>query len=143
MTTVTIQATLEQAHTIKFALDTYARLCIGQLEIVSELCRDETIPVGGRGVDSPRTAPHVEVCDEVDALLRQAKVKLGYSPNGSNGIGNRHVDVSAHRAWEVGKVLSQALAEHLDPSPAFRGVDYDGRIVHYTSDPDAVVRVEP
>lgn len=141
MSKVTIEVTLEQAEAIARALDTYSRLCIGQLEIVSALCRDETIPVGCRDAGQPRAAAHVEVCDEVDALLRQAKVKLGYSPNGSNGIGNRHVDVSAHRAWEIGKVLSQALAEHRDPSPKFRGVDYDGRIVHYTADPDAVVRI--
>ena len=143
MTAVTIHVTIEQARAMCHALDTYSRLCIGQFEELAQLCRDGTIPIGGVAVSEPRTAPHVEFCDEVDALLRQAKVKLGYSPNGSNGIGHPHVHVSGHRAWELKKQIERALAMHREPNPSFPSVDYDGRIVHYTSDPDAVVRVEP
>jgi len=141
MSKVTIEVTLEQARAIRVALDTYSRLCIGQLEHVAELCRDCTIPLGGHGGEQARATAHVEICEEVDALMRQAKIKLGYSPNGSNGIGHSHVDITGHRAWEVGKVLAKALAEHRNPKPEFRGVDYDGRVVRYTSDPDAAVRI--
>lgn len=143
MSKVTIEVTIDQAEAISKALETYSRLCIGQLEHIAELCRYETIPVGGRGSEQPRAAANVDVCNDIDTLLRQAKVRLGYSFNGSNGIGHTHVDVTAHRAWEVGKVLSKALAEHHNPNPKFRGVNYNGRIVHYTSDPDAAVRIGP
>ena len=143
MTTVTIQATLEQAHTIKFALDTYARLCIGQLEEVACLVSDGTIPVGGLDSGSPRRTAGREEVDLIDAKMRECKQVLGYSSNGSNGIGNRHVHESGHRAWEVKKTLERALSMHRDPNPAFPTVDYDGRVVRYTSDPDAVVDVTP
>lgn len=50
---------------------------------------------------------------------------------------------AAVRAWEIKKAMERALSMHRDPNPAFPTVDYDGRVVRYTSDPDAVVDVTP
>lgn len=60
---------------------------------------------------------------------------LGYPANGSYSIGNARLDGRVQRAYEVKKVLQKALAEHRDPNPSFRGVDYDGLIIRYTQDP--------
>ena len=142
MTAVTIQVTIEQARAMCRALDTYSRLCIGQFEALAQLCRDGTIPIGGVAVSEPRQVESVEGCELIDRRLRECKQIAGYSPNGSNGIGHPHVHVSGHRTWELKKQIERALAMHHEPNPSFPSVDYDGRIVRYTGDPDAIVRVE-
>ena len=143
MTTVTIQVTLDQARAIAFALDTYCRLCIGQLEVVTALVNDGTIPIGWREPAKDRLGADYDTCKSIDAHMRECKNLLGYWPDGSNGIGHPHVDITGKRAWEIKKALKKAMAVHRDPNPAFPTVDYDGRVVRYTSDPDAVVDVTP
>ena len=142
MTRVTIEVTHDQAIAIRDALECYTRLCIGQLEHVAEMLNEGTIPVGSLHNGEPRKTASREVIDDTDRAMRGLKHLLGYSANGSNGIGHGHVCIRGKRAWEIRKALSKALAEHRDPAPSFRGVDYDGRIVRYTGDPDAIVRVE-
>lgn len=61
--------------------------------------------------------------------------ELGFLPGESYGVGNRAVSDKAHRAYELEKVVKKALAMHNNPTPTFRGVDYDGLIVRYTDDP--------
>ena len=77
---------------------------------------------------------HPDNCKPIKSSLR-------FQQNGSNGIGHPHVAPSTHRAWDVRKVLEKALAEHRNPNPTFRGVNYDGLIVRYTQDPEPTVEI--
>lgn len=139
--TVHMMLTLDQAHAVCAALDLYTRIGIGQWEELAHLVRLGEIPVS-RPAAEPRAAPDPVICDRVAALVGAIKQELGYPWNGSNGIGHPHVTPSAHRCFEIQKVLAQALAVHRNPHPAFRGVDYDGLSVRYTQDPAPVARVE-
>lgn len=98
------------------------------------------VPVGAK--TGERQEASIEVCDAIKVLLDSVKVLLGYTVNGSNGIGNPHVHISAHRAYEVKKVIAKAIAEDRDPNPTLRGVDYDGLLVRYTTDPAPVAVIE-
>jgi hypothetical protein len=142
--TVVLTLTLEQSYVVAKALDVYTRLCIGQLDIIPELIRDATIPLK-EDIEKPRKEAPMDVIDTVDIYINMIKEKLGYPSNGSNGIGHKHVDKSGHRAWEIKKTLSKALANYRDPNPSMRGVDYDGVIVRYTNDdlPVAEVKAPP
>lgn len=125
---------IEQARAVSCALDTYVRLALGQIEEITELVRIGTIPVGGQ--QGERVLASLEQIEQVEALANEIKAVLGYSREGSNSIGNLHVDTSAHRAYEVMKVLDKAIAIQQDPTPKFRGVNYDGLTVRYTKDPE-------
>lgn len=125
--------TLEQARAVKTALDTYMRLAIGQIDTITELVRSGVIPVGGQRGE--RVVANLDQIDQVDKLVNKIKVTLGYTPNGSNGISNGHVDPSGHRAYEVMRVLAREIAMEQNPNPTFKGVDYDGLVVRYTDDP--------
>lgn len=138
MSKIVIEVTEEQAGAISKALDLYTRIGIGQFDEVAQLVAFGLVPV--RNTDGlPRQIAIPEQCDEIRALMDRAKRVLGFSSGASNGIGNRDNDISVSRAYEVGKVLNKALAEHNNPSPTFRGVHYDGLGPRYTSDPVPVV----
>ncbi|MCL4722889.1 MAG: hypothetical protein KJZ90_01240 [Rhodocyclaceae bacterium] len=140
MKKVILTLTPEQAVAVRDALDLYSRICIGQIEEIGQLVRFGTVPMR-KPADMPREMADADRCEEIARLLNGVKTVLGYSISGSNGIGHPHVDASGHRAYEVKKVLAKALAEHRDPAPQFRGVDYDGLTVRYTQDPAPVVEV--
>ncbi len=135
MITLTLPASA-QARAVKDALDTYTRLAIGQIDVVTQLVRFGAIPVGGK--QGERQVASVEQIERVEALVNEIKAVLGYSVGGSNGIGHRHVDASGHRAYEAMKALAKAIAIEANPNPGFRGVDYDGITVRYTADPEPV-----
>lgn len=142
---ITLTLTPEQAQAVCEALDTYTRLTIGQLEVVSGLVRFGVIPQGHAGTrereqgqDNPRELASAQTCDQVEELLGSAKAALGYYRNGNNGIGHPHVHITGLRAYEALKALSQAVAIQRDPKPKFRGVNYDGLLVRYTQDPAPV-----
>lgn len=137
---VTLTLTPEQAVAVRDALDLYSRICIGQIEEIGQLVRFGTVPMR-KPADMPREMADADRCEEIARLLNGVKTVLGYSISGSNGVGHPHVDASGHRAYEVKKVLAKVLAEHRDPAPQFRGVDYDGLTVRYTQDPAPVVEV--
>lgn len=131
--------TIEQARAVKDALDVYARLAIGQLDVITGLVRDGTIPIGGRMGSGQRIEATIEQIEQVEELVNQIKAVLAYPRNGSNGIGNPHVHPSGHRAYEVMKAVARAIAIETNPNPSFRGVDYDGLTVRYTQDPAPTV----
>lgn len=149
---ITLTLTPEQAQAVCEALDTYTRLTIGQLEVVSGLVRFGVIPQGhagthghGRGHEggNTRELADAQTCDQVEELLNSVKTTLGYTRNGSNGIGHPHVHISGRRAYEAFKVLSRAVAMQQDPEPKFRGVNYDGLLVRYTQDPAPTAALAP
>lgn len=134
MSKVRIELTIEQATALVCALDAYSRLCIGQLDVVTRLVGDGTIPMQAPQ-SGERFCAQAETIEEIGLYFDKAKEKLGYPRNGINGIGHRHVHVTGHRAWEIRKVVDRVISLHRDPNPEFRGVNYDGLIVRYTDDP--------
>lgn len=136
MTTVTITCNVDQARCITDALEFYARIGIGQIEELGNLVREEVI-LPCAGIDP------ADVRYEIQALCTVIKRALGHHPGASFGIGHDRVHVTAKRAFEIKKQIDKARAEHRNPtpSPGFRSVAYDGRIVRYTEDPDITVSV--
>jgi hypothetical protein len=128
MTTLTLTLTIEQARAVSAMLESAVRISIGQVEeVVFMVCAQERNP------DTVETA---------DGLCRAIKTTVGISRNGSHGIGSGLVSVGAKRAYEVVKVMQQALAVHHNPNPDFKGVHYDGLTVRYTQDPAPVAKIE-
>lgn len=140
MSKVIIEITAEQADAISKALDLYTRIGIGQFDEVAQLAAFGVVPTFNTG-SQPRQIASPEQCDRLRDLMGQAKQVLGFSRGASHGIGHQDNDASVSRAYEIGKVLDKALAEHRDPNPAFRGVNYDGLGPRYTNDPAPVATV--
>lgn len=139
---VHLELTLEQAAALVQAADLYSRVCIGQIEEIELLIREGRIPCADNHPQRERTIATIEQCDQIRDRLNGIKIELGYHPNASFGIGHEHIHVSATRAFEIRKVVEKAVAEHRDPNPKFRGVNYDGLICRYTTDPAPVARIE-
>ena len=137
---VEVTVSIDQARVIAEALDVYARLSIGQVNMISEMVAYQKIPVYAEN-GKPSVMVTAEVCDAVRDKMEQVNRLLGYSGLGNMGIGSDHVPMSGRRAYEVSRVMEKALAEHRDPNPSFRGVDYDGLRVRYTQDTLPVVAI--
>jgi hypothetical protein len=138
---VTIELTPEQAYAVRDALDLYTRICLGQFEEIAHLARSEVIPQGLPST-TERQALKAQALERLEQLMAIAKGIVGHPPNGSFGIGHRHVHKSGHRAYEIKKALSRELAMFRDPNPEFKGVDYDGLFVRYTDDLAPTVTVK-
>lgn len=138
---ITLIMGVEQARVTAKALDIFARLSMGQLKVIEEMVSMGEIPVYAQQ-DAQNSLPSIEMCDIVRKQVEGLVNALGYSGFGhSLGIGNKHVSISGHRAYEVSRVLEKTLAEHHDPEPTFRGVNYDGLRLRYTQDRMPVARV--
>ena len=127
---VHITITIPQARAMVAALDIYMRLGLGQVQMISEMVADGSIPIKS-GLDQSE----MDVIHSVAALCNEIRRELGFLPGESYGVGNRDVSDEAHRAYEMEKVIQKVLALHDDPTPTFRGVHYDGLTVRYTGDP--------
>lgn len=132
--TVTLEMTVDHAQAVKGAADIFMRLALGQIEEIADLLRMGHIPVNADHRETRQVADP-ERLDRFEAVMREAKTILRFAPNASFGIGHPHVADAGKRAYEVYRVLSQALAKHRNPSPTFKGIDYDGLTVRYTQDP--------
>lgn len=137
---VQLELTVEQAQAVAQALDVLCRLGIGQFRQIPELVRNGMIPVFAPG-GGPRAQADADACNAIDDLAAAIGRELGYPRNGSHGIGHAHVSLTAHRAYEVMKVLQKTLAEHANPAPEFKGVNYDGLVLRYTQDPAPTAHV--
>lgn len=129
---VHLDLTIEQAHAVSRALDLFARMGIGQMREIAGLVRDGSIPFSPARLGADRLG----AMNAIDDLCADISNQLGFMRNANHGIGGEQVPASARRAYEVGMVLEKALAEHRDPNPSFRGVNYNGLTVRYTSDPE-------
>ena len=138
--TLTLTLTMDQADAVSRALDLYTRISIGQVYEIADLARTEFIqfrPDSGYSHDEQRRR-----LGDIDSLMIQVSRTLGYSGRGhSMGIGNSEVPLSARQAYEIEKVLDRALAMARNPDPMFRGVNYNGLTVRYTTDPAPTVAV--
>lgn len=134
MIKVVIEVTEDQASAISKALDLYVRIGIGQLDEVAQIVAFGLLPVRN-SCGERRQIASAEQCEQIRNLMDAAKQVLGFSRGASHGIGHPDNDISVSRAYEVSKVLNKVLAEHRNPSPEFRGVNYDGLGPRYTNDP--------
>ena len=134
---ITITITIPQARAMVEALDLYMRLGLGQVYMVAEMVADGSIPIKAGSLDKPE----MDVIRNVAALCNEIRRELGFLPGESYGVGNRAVSDKAHRAYEIEKVVKKALAIYDDPTPTFRGVNYDGLSIRYTGDPAPVCRI--
>ncbi len=136
-----VVCSLQEGQVVAEALDAYTRIGMGQIMIVSELLRFGTVKVEGASPGSGMA--NLRELDRFEALVERLRSSLNFSAGQSLGVGNRSVKVEAHRAWEMCKVVRQALAMHRDPSPAFKGVHYDGLdLLRYTADPKPKAEVK-
>jgi len=127
---VTLTLNEKQAEVVADALDFHSRLGMCQFGEISSEC----IHAGVKGADGNRLG--VGECERLREMCEEMSRLFGFSGSGhAHAIGSQHVPEWAKRAFEVKKVLDKTLAEHRNPSPSFRGVQYDGLIVRYTNDP--------
>ena len=134
-TKIQITVTISQARAIAKALDLFSRLSIGQVGVIAEAVSVKEIPAyAENGKASRHVTP--EVCDTIRENVSEILTALGYSGIGhSLGISSEHVPIDGRRAYEISRSLEKVLAEHRDPAPQFRGVNYDGLRLRYTTDP--------
>ena len=132
---IQITVTIEQATVIAKAVDLLARLSIGQIGQIAEMVAMQEIPMYSPNGFSKREAT-TDICEAVRAKAAGILSDLGYSGiSHSLGVGNEHVPIAGHRAYEISKVIQKVLAEHHNPNPEFRSVNYDGLMLRYTQDP--------
>lgn len=131
---VTITLTQEQAEAVSDALDFYARLCMGKIDEIVEQARHQTIVPHGDH-ETERKPATMEQITQLSKAADAMKATLGFPRHGSFGIAHPHVHLSAKRSWEIKKALQKAISEARDPTPEFRGPDYDGNLLRHTSDP--------
>ena len=118
----------EQARAVVAALDLYTRMSLGQFDELAYLMRCGEIKPREDKADD-------RWLQDVEQTLATLKTLLGHPQSGSFGVGSPKVSASAHRCYELQKVLSRALAMKREPRPDFPYIDYDGLIVRYTQDP--------
>lgn len=136
MSTVTLTMTTDQAYALTRMLDLAARIHMCQFGEIEYLAR-----FGGIKHRDGRELTRLEQ-EGLETDIRELSSTFGFTPNASFGIGSPHVSKDAHRGYEVKKVLEKALAEWREPNPkGLRGVNYDGLIVRYTTDPAPVAEV--
>lgn len=123
------------AQALVKALDFYTRMGLGQIDELEHLIRSDVIRPVRDDVPAYTLAP------DVDALTKFVKRMLGHSNNSSFGIGHQRMSPDAQRAYEIQKQVEQSMAVFTDPNPKFKGVNYDGRFISYTDDPDITVVV--
>lgn len=133
-----VEMTYEQAAAVKVALDVYARLCLGQLNVVKDMIAFEVIPVCNYDKTDDRQVADISQISTAEELLNQVKVSMGYPLNGSLGIHHDHVHISGKRAWEVMRAIAKPIAVKTNPRPEFKGVDFQGLLVRCTPDPAPV-----
>lgn len=130
---VRIDLSLAQAQAVATAVDLFTRVSLGQFnELASRFAFGEFAVA--RDQKNEGRSPTVAECDEFRRLCEELRLVAGHATGSSFGLGSRAVSAKAHASYEVMKVLKQQLAQHLNPAPSFRGVDYDGLTVRYTQD---------
>ncbi|MCC5611045.1 winged helix-turn-helix domain-containing protein [Nostoc sp. CHAB 5834] len=107
------------ARIVHQALESYARLGIGQLKELTELARWGSIK------KRDGTKPTLEDISEADELLNRVKELLfGLERNAGLDILNPLTSKNAQVAWSVSKALRHRMAWDANPTGGF-GVDFD------------------
>jgi hypothetical protein len=101
--------TEEHAGILVAALDLYARIGIGQFEVVAEV------------YDPGR---NLEARDAIHTLLLAAKEEAGHPRNGSHGIHNSKVDDRFRASFDLKQVIQNRVAWDKNPKGGIQ-VQYD------------------
>lgn len=141
MKQILLALNIEQSRAVADAVDIHYRLCMGRLDEVASLVRQGVIPVANPNMKTDRTEADGTACEQIDALMAEAKRTLGYPANGSHSIGHPDVCLSGRRSFEVHKVLTLALADHTRAVTAPAGVRREGCELRVTHDPAPVATV--
>lgn len=136
MTKLHLEVTIEQAKVISEALDLFVRIHIGQIGEIEYLFRGMEI----RKKDGHFTS--YEENEEIRSYCEAIKRVLGHPSNGNWSIGNTMVNKSAHRAYEIEKVIDKVIAVYNNPNPEFKGVNYQGLSFRYTNDPEPKAEIK-
>jgi hypothetical protein len=122
-----LKLTHKQLRVIETALDLYARIGIGQLEIIAEKLNSEFF------IHDSKTPTEWKKELNID----NAKENMGLD-NGSNfGIGNDKVSENSNIAYEIDKVIQKKIAEveeHQKYSTWYNGV-----VCRYSKEPIAEI----
>jgi len=86
-----------QAHLVVSALDTFARVHMGQVNVVAEVL-------------SEGNYDHTQV-EQVRRLCDEIKAALGFAPSASFGIFNEKVPQAGKASWDIVCVLRQTIAK--------------------------------
>lgn len=136
---VLLELTIPQAKALGEALDVYFRLCLGQIDVVSDMVVDGRIPVFSCAsfcTPSPKQGEqktaNAEQCQGARMHAQAIKGVLGFGYGQSMGINHKHLHISGVRAYEIHRVLTQAIAIHERLNPMVRGVNYNGLMLRYS-----------
>lgn len=129
---------MSEAYALAEILDEYSRLGIGQVDTLADMVRMDSLYElkNGQLLPSP-----IESSQEAQEIILRVERILGYPYGASYGISHEFIHIDALRSWEVKKILDQAIANHRNPNPEFRGVNYDGLFMRYTQDPMPEVKI--
>lgn len=141
-----VHLTLSVAHAqaLVKACDIFSRLGMGQMRALVSLARFDHIPPGPTdGLKGQRLT--LSQLDGFEAQMHAAAASLGYAQGSNHSITSSAVNFDSKAAHEVQKVLEREVALHLDPAPAFKGVNYDGLLYRMTDKrtPSAKVVMAP
>jgi hypothetical protein len=139
-TKITLEVTIEQAQALQAASELYLRMGLGQFSYLEELVRHgEFKPNNERMSEEAQSSLSRDIRSMTDTI----KVRMGHPVNGSYGVGNRNVSITAHRCHEINKALSKAITEVTHPDSKLHSADRDGLLVRYTADPEPIVSIVP
>ncbi|MBC8740422.1 hypothetical protein F6X40_27580 [Paraburkholderia sp. UCT31] len=101
----------QQLEDAKKAFELYARVGLGQLDMLVDLVRMDVVVRAGIPESNDERYERVEVLQaKVDDMKR---LFTGHSPNASYGIHSEHVHGSVKRVWDLYKVVAHTRAwEH-------------------------------
>ena len=141
-----VQLTLGLAHAqaLVKACDIFSRLGMGQMRALVSLARFDHIPPGSLDSAKGQRLTLAQL-DQFEAQVQAAAASLDYLHGCNHSISSPVVNFDSKAAHEVQKVLEREVAMHLDPTPAFKGVNYDGLLYRMTDKrtPSAKVVMAP
>jgi hypothetical protein len=143
--TFTFTVNKRQMRVIRTALDTYARLGMGQLEVAvtefltnhfyARLMKDRTVSATDEHPISVRTY--------MTSLINEVKrVVFGHPPNGSWGIFNEEVPSDCREAYDIRQIVGKSLVESDMEEGIDRSWDVDNRFYLPTNPEEPPITIE-
>lgn len=122
---ITIELDEKQARTILNALDAYARIGCGQLNIVREVICERW---------NDKRWEYREGADTGLIIAKQALFPELGSYHANYGIPNRDVPLEFRRAYDIKKHIERPIALAKNPNPAFFTSNYDGAVLNVSGE---------
>lgn len=137
MKQITLTMTEEQAESSLKAFELLMRLSIGQLEHLTELAREGVLVK--RTEDQSSGELSEEEIEDINDSLMTIKRIMGHQESSNFGVRNAQVPVSGKRAYELWKVIGQAIATSRGTGQS--GVLGEGLSESLTHEPNPVASV--